>query len=238
MSLNKNRGFTLVELMLAMAFVSALLVAVAMTVIQIGNMYNRGITYKSVNQAGGALASELQRGINGSSPFDISTNGSGEGAHYVTKSWGGRLCLGQYSYIWNYGAAIASADLAHMNIYSAPDSSKPIGFIKVLDPSSSYCANPYSTITYSGAVELLDASESGLAIHSFSIDSDPTTLYDSGTDQRLYNISFLIGTNDQKALTDNYGAKECKTLSEINSDTAYCAVNQFDIVARSGNTAG
>jgi len=224
MSQNNKNGFTLVELMLAMAFVSALLLAIAMTVIQIGNIYNRGITYKSVNQAGSALASELQRGINGSSPFDISTNGNGEGAHYVTKSWGGRLCLGQYSYIWNYGTATDNA-------YSDP--SEPIiKFIKALDPNSSYCSNPSGKISAKDAVEILDVGQSQLAIYNFSILSDPKA-YDSRTGQRLYDISFLVGTNDQKAL--NYDKTACLAPSDINSDINYCAVNQFDIVARAGN---
>src|SRR5450759_2265716 len=101
MNLSRQRGFTLVELMLAMAFVSALLLAIAMTVIQIGNIYNRGITYKNVNQVGSSLVSELQRSIASNAPFDVSINGVGEGEHYINKGWGGRLCTGQYSYIWN-----------------------------------------------------------------------------------------------------------------------------------------
>ena len=68
---DRQNGFTLIELMLAMAFVSALLIAVAMTVIQIASIYNRGITLKDVNQTGSSVASELQRNIAGSASFNI-----------------------------------------------------------------------------------------------------------------------------------------------------------------------
>lgn len=234
MNLSRQRGFTLVELMLAMAFVSALLLAIAMTVIQIGNIYNRGITYKNVNQVGSSLVSELQRGIASSAPFKVFINDVGEGEHYIKKDWGGRLCTGQYSYIWNYGKAIKNPALTN-NKYSDPDSDEAIRFIKVLDSNKNYCAAPDAFITKSDAVELLNDGQSDLAIHSFSIGPYDDSTYDLVTHQRLYNISFLLGTNDQDALdgSDN----SCRLANEANSDPTYCAVNQFDIVVRAGNEA-
>lgn len=240
MNQTRDKGFTLIELMLAMGFVSALLLAIAMTVIQIGNIYNTGLTYKNVNQTGGVLASEIQRSISGSAQFDISTNASGEGEHYVNKSWGGRLCLGQYSYIWNYGDAIQANNPLQLNMYSGATSTTPnINFIKVRDPdpNSSYCTAPLSLIQPSGATELLDVGQYNLAIHSFSITSDPTNGYDSLTGQRLYNISFLLGTNDQAALSASGDRTKttCTTPDQLNADPSYCAVNRFDILARAGN---
>jgi Tfp pilus assembly protein FimT len=222
-----NKGFTIVELMLAMGFVSALLLAVAMTVIQIGNTYNRGITYKSVNTAGSALANELQRSINSSVAFEV----AGSQSRFINETWGGRLCLGQYSYIWNYGSAIKS-ESSNLNKYS--DSENVIRFIKVLDSSYGYCSEPGGMISSSGAVEILDVGQSDLAMHSFSISSNDSA-YDSRTGQRLYYISFRVGTNDQDALSGTYDSTICKTVSEVNANPSFCAVNQFDIVARAGN---
>jgi len=222
-------GFTIVELMLAMGFVSALLLAIAMTVIQIGNIYNRGITYKDVNQAGGALASELRKGISGSSPFKVVP---GVDTRYIiTGDWGGRLCLGQYSYIWNYGKAIQVGDNSRLNVYS--NSSDQIRFVKAFDPSASYCTQqPYKKIDSSNAVELLDSGQHNLAIHSFSVTTDPTA-NDNGTGQRLYSIEFLIGTNDQTSL--NAGNTACLLPTDPKSDPSYCSVNKFYVVARAGN---
>ncbi len=234
---NKKHGFTLIELMLAMGFVSVLLIAVAMTVMQIANIYNRGVTLKDVNQAGRSLVSELQRSINGNVRFNLA-----DSKHYVSQDWGGRLCLGQYSFIWNYGVAISNTQThplnSSRNVYANSAVQLPeIRFIKILDPTDDYCVHPNRTIDPVGAVELLDAGEHSLAIHKFSITTtDGAT--DMKTQQQLYNISFVIGTNDQDALNDDPKLiKVCKAPNEAGSDVAYCSITQFNTLARAGNSA-
>jgi type II secretory pathway pseudopilin PulG len=229
---DKRNGFTLIELMLAMSFVSMLLIAIALTVIQIGNIYNQGLTLKEVNQAGRSITSELQRSIAVSSPFNIN---SGIGSRYIVQDWGGRLCIGQYSYIWNYGSSIKTNDDARLNIYS--NSSDKIRFVKAVDPNASYCTESSKKIDHTTATELLSVSEHDLAIHSFTV-STSSSASDSKTGQQLYDIEFFIGTNDQNALTTNSdtGAVMCKPPNQPGADPAYCSVNQFNIVARAGNS--
>lgn len=231
---NRKQGFTLVELMLAMGFVSALLLAIAMTVIQIGNIYNTGITYKSVNQAGGSIASQLLRDINSSTPFDLPGTNP---VHYVQQNWGGRLCIGQYSYIWNYGDAIQAKN-PQLYVYSGATSTTPdINFIKVFDPTSSYCTFATTSkkdIIFGDSVELLDVGKNNLAVYSFSISSNA---HDDSTNQRLYDISLVIGTNEKDTLDASSGSMKCQLPDNVKSDPTYCAVNQFDIVARAGNKA-
>ena len=224
----KQAGFTLIELLLAMGFVSVLLIAIAMTVIQIANIYNRGITLKEVDQSGRSLASELQRSINGSVRFDLSTR-------YISKPWGGRLCLGQYSYIWNYGADIVSINPSR-NVYANAPAGSDIRFVKVIDPNASYCTDTIKPIDPNGATELLSVSEHNLAVHSFNVTTTASSI-DLKTGQELYSINFLIGTNDQNALKIDplTNAKVCKTPGETGSDPTYCSVNQFNIMARAGN---
>lgn len=226
---DKNKGFTLVELMLAMGFVSALLLAIAMTVIQIGNIYNRGITFKSVNQAGGAIASELQRSIAGSAPFNI---GTGQGGRYIEQPFGGRLCTGSYSYIWNYGKALSETNPT-LNEYSDSSVGK-IRFVKSLDAGASYCAEMAKPIDTNGAVELLNEGQSYLAIHSFKISTDSSAT-DSRTGQQLYSIEFTLGTNDRSAFSPNTNV--CLLPGETGSDPAYCSVNQFNLTVRASNAA-
>jgi type II secretory pathway pseudopilin PulG len=273
---DKRKGFTLIELMLAMGFVAALLIAIAMTVIQIANIYNRGLTLKEVNQAGRSIASELQRGIAASTPFSVDP---GVGSHYifekvlvntryVPQPWGGRLCVGQYSYIWNYGKDIQTylnniTRSSNLNVYGdATATPTPIRFVKVVDPSAKYCDNVKmndgtalgSKYIYStdSPVELLDESQHDLAIHSFKItttaDNPATPLInentagDANTNQQLYSIEFVLGTNEYlrniSTLTTDpiTGDAICKPPSDQNADPAYCSVNRFNIVARSGNT--
>lgn len=226
MSRVNKKGFTLIELMLAMGFVSVLLIAIAMTVMQIANIYNRGMTLKDVNQAGRSLSSEIQRSIVGNARFDLSTR-------YVSQSWGGRLCLGQYSYVWNYGVDISKSN---SNAYS--NSGNSIRFVKALDPGASYCTTPNKKVDYNSSTELMAVSEHDIAVHNFSISSSAAAT-DYKTGQQLYNVNFVVGTNDQNALKDDplTGFKICKSPSESGSDLAYCAVGQFNVIARAGNKA-
>lgn len=233
---DSGEGFTIVELMLAMGFVSALLIAVAMTVIQIGGIYNRGITLKSVNQAGTAIASELQRTIStsSSSSMTFAPNPPGTTGGSVI---GGRLCTGNYTYIWNKGSAIQNSPDSIIKYSANPN--KTIYFAKAYDPYNKYCTldgGSYPAIAQTDITELLNndnasATALQLAIHDFTVDNP---VVDSSTGQRLYHVSFVIGTSDISALVaPSYDS--CST-SDLESNFNYCSVNRFDIVARAGNS--
>lgn len=228
---DKTKGFTLIELMLAMTFISILLVAIAVTIIQISNVYNRGITLKEVNQAGRSLSNELQRSITSGSPFMIE---EGDGSRYrKQEDWGGRLCVGQYSYIWNYGKALSSNDPSggRLNVYDT-GSDAQIRFVKAVDPSAAYCIDPTKKIDPKTATELLNVGDHSLAIQSFNIES-PASATDAKTRERLYSIVFFVGTNDQAALVE--GGTGCKGPGDDGADLAYCSVQEFNIVARAGS---
>jgi len=225
-----HKGFTLIELMLAMTFISILLIAIAMTIIQISNIYNHGMTLKEVNQAGRALSEDLQRTIKSSSQFDIT---GANNAYIQQGDWGGRLCTGSYSYIWNYGGALNTNDPngESLNVYS-DNSGVKIRFIKVIDSDSSYCTDPAKKIDSSSSVDLLDAGDHSLTLHQFSITSSDGA-YDGKTAQRLYTLRFTVGTNETNALSAD--KTKCKAPNEAGSDPSYCSVQEFSIVARAGN---
>lgn len=230
---NNPRGFTLIELLLAMTFLSVLLLAIAMTIIQISNIYNRGTIITQVNQIGRTIASELQSGISASAPFSVD---QATGSHYFQQgNWGGRLCLGQYSYIWNYGSALQPNTSPTRNLYVSEPllvSDSSIRFVKAYDPNASYCSNLSSKIDPASATELLSTGDHSLAIQNFSI-SSMSSADDPRTGQRLYAISFDIGTNDLNALTAD--KTSCKAPSVPGADLSYCVVEKFSIVVRAGN---
>lgn len=235
---NKRSGFTLIELLLAMSFISVLLLAIAMTILQISAIYNRGMIVKEVNQIGRTLSTEVQSGIIKSVPFPID---QATGSHYFEQAWGGRLCLGQYSYIWNYGSALQVGTSASRNIYQAEPllitaRSSPIRFVKVYDTHAAYCANLNLPIDPTSATELLNIGDHSLAVHDFSV-ATAATADDSKTGQRLYDISFTIGTNETNALLlDTSGAVVgCKGPGVPGADLSYCVVQQFGIATRAGN---
>jgi len=236
MSRDKTSGFTLIELMLSMTFISVLLVAIAMTTIQISNIYNKGITLREVNQAGRAVSSELQRSIASSVPFDVtpkSDNSPGtENSKYVVRDGGGRLCLGNYSYAWNYGKALVGGAGAPA-IYNKYDDNTPVRFAKVEDAGGALCSDVNLAVTKAKATELLSTGDRELVLHSFAVTE---TSSDPSTNQALYAITMVIDTNDRQQLTTDDAS--CKPPSAGVGDENYCSVNQWDIIARAGNKAG
>lgn len=232
-----TKGFTLIELMLSMTFIAILLIAIAMTTIQISNIYNKGITLREVNQAGRAISDELQRSIASSTPFDATPKKDDSPAtatsKYVVRDGGGRLCLGSYTYAWNYGKAIAGGPGAPAIFNTFDNHSGTVRFVKVPDASGALCATPATPIPHANATDMLASGDRDLVLHSFELTqtaSEPTT------NQSIYAITMLIGTNDRQQLTSNDAS--CKPPSGGVGDEDYCSVNQFSIIARAGNQAG
>lgn len=230
---SSQKGFTLIELLLAMTFLSMLLLAIALTIIQISNIYNRGTIVKEVNQVGRSIASELQSGVAASVPFSVDQT---TGSHYFQQgNWGGRLCLGQYSYIWNYGSVLQPNDSTTRNLYTSESllvSSTSIRFVKVYDTHAAYCSNLALKIDPTNATELLNIGDHSLTIQDFSI-TTTTSADDTRTGQRLYTINFVVGTNDPNALTSDRTG--CKAPGVPGADLSYCVVEKFSIVVRAGN---
>jgi hypothetical protein len=227
-----SSGFTIIELMLAMTFISMLLIAIALTTIQISNIYTKGMTLREVNQAGRSLSDELQRNISNTTPFDVTPKAGNDpvASKYVVHTTGGRLCLGNYTYAWNYGEALTEG--AGNNRYT--DNNALVRFVRVRDPNGGLCTNIATQINRNDAVELLASGDRELAVHKFSIQK---TKEDAIIGQALYAISFVLGTNnhDQLLLANN---ASCRPPSDNVGDENYCAVNQFDIIARAGNASG
>ncbi len=226
-----RKGFTIIELMLAMTFVSVLLLAIALTIVQIGTIYNKGITLKEVNQAGRALSDDLRRSIGSSSSFSLSQS-------VVTTSAGGRLCTGQVSFVWNYAEAIQSNNPGVVR-FQSPNETE-IRLLKVPDSSGRYCAvlgNGAPSLTVirpadvASSIELLKSGDRTLSIHQLSVTQAPNGMAAAG--QQLLTVNFTIGTGDVAALTPD--RTTCSPPGAEGSNFAYCAVQQFSLVIRAGD---
>ena len=232
---NSSKGFTLIELLLAMTFVTVLLIVIAMTVIQIANIYNKGLTMKAVDQAGRLISEDMRRTLANSQPLNIDSDVKFQRYPNTPQDTydGGRLCTGQYSYVWNFGQSMDDP----INKYAT--GSDEIRMVRVRDNGGQYCANQLKKIINNDATELLSAGDRDLAIQSFSIShlSDDATI-----GQALYRIVIEIGTNNQDALMQTESLDTIDTSCRPPSDDAslqdYCAVNQFDFTAQAGNGGG
>jgi len=240
----RTEGFTIIELVLAMTLISLLLLGIAMTIVQIANIYNHGMIVKEVNQTSRSVGDELTAALrtNGSFSTDPSAN------RYVQKPWGGRLCIGQYSYIWNYGKAVNDGDTRRntfaspvtagtgLNLVKKADGSRSyeIGFVKVPDSGGNYCtpngSGVYPPIDSTIATELLKTGNHSLVFHDFTVVST-STAKDTLSNQQLYSFSYVIGTSDFEALDDTQTT--CKTPGQSGADPNYCSVEKFTLVLRS-----
>jgi type II secretory pathway pseudopilin PulG len=227
-----DRGFTIIELMLAMMFVSMLLLGIALTVIQIGNVYNKGLTMKAVDQAGRSIANDMRLVISESQPIvlDSALKEQRYPNSDPNSPDGGRFCTGQFSYIWNYGKSIDRP----INKYALGDD--VVRFARVKDNGAEYCAQPNKPVLQQDATELLAAGDRDLAIQSFSIipvASDPTV------GQAIYRIIMEIGTNNQGAIQKlSTQDTSCKPPNDDGALQEFCSVNRFDFTAIAGNKGG
>lgn len=232
------QGFTIIELMLAMTFVSVLMVAITMTVIQISNIYNKGTTLRAVDQAGRAVSQDMQFTLAAAGPLDIGEAGVG-GLNYkpqiqiggeMSSPDGGRLCTGSYSYIWNTGHGLK----APVNTFETGN--EQIRMVKVRDIGALYCSDVSRPIRTTDATELLSAGDRELAVQSLKIvqvASDPVA------QQALYSIELELGTNDQDSLDQKTTVTtidtSCRPPSDNMSTRDFCAVSKFEFTVRAGN---
>lgn len=236
-----KEGFTLVELMFSMTFLSLLLVAIALSVIQISNIYNRGVTYKTVNQAGREVSRDMRTAIEATAAFDID-GASGEPMYRVQTNggniYGGRLCTGLTTYIWNTAAGIQAhandADAPLNVLDSDPSGTEPLRLIRTHDPRGAYCQDPTTEIAHTDeTVELLDIGDRNLAVHTFSIMSGEGAT-DTSTGQRLYTISIQIGTDDTAEIIASDGSSD-DVICDAERDRDFCAINRFLFTAKAGD---
>ncbi len=228
-----HQGFTIVELMLAMSFVSVLLVSIAMLTIQVSNIYTRGVTLRQVNEAGLEISTDLQRSLRQASNLQINDSST---SYIVQPNVGGRLCLGDFSYAWNTAQALSGNQgslTAELNKIDTKPTPTPVRFVKVLDRGKLLCQPITSMGTITGYPnippssqpnDLLLAGDRDLALYNITISAPP---------EGLATITLTIGTKDLTAV-DATKDDTCRPPSDAESDQEYCAVNKFVIVTRIG----
>lgn len=206
--MNKPRqtGFTIIELSLATAFISVLLIIILFGIIQIVGSYNKGSALKRVNQSGRSIGAELQRSLKESVPSSVT----------IPAAVRQRACLGTYSYAWNIGTV-------QTNRYSGGDTT-PIGFIRVRDPARAVCTPATSLIAKANAVELLG---DGLVMRRVVFNASGTLASaTSGDSFGLFTVDYTLSTPDDDLLVA--GTRDACLAGQ---DQQFCALNRFSITA-------
>jgi len=118
---NNKKGFTLVELSLALTFLAFIMLFVVIMILRMMNIYNKSVALSHMNQAGRQIMTDL----GGSVRFSNS-------AVYVEQTSGGRLCVGGASYIWNIKESTTN---------KFQDNNSALRLVRVSDPMQQYCSD-------------------------------------------------------------------------------------------------
>lgn len=149
-----HQGFTLVELLLALAFVGFVLIFVVTTVVQVLRTYNKGLAIKEINQTARSVTEDMTRVIRGTSRYNVVTAPlSDPGGNKA------RVCFDGVSYVWNFTNS-------SMNQYT--DGGRVV-LARVDDPGSSLCtpvSGVYPNVNRANALELLT---DRVWVHQFTV---------------------------------------------------------------------
>ena len=223
----KNKGFTLIELMLSMTFVAVLLVTMILAIIHISSTYTKGVTIKSINQAGRDIYDTLKRD-------GVKDGMAGEPIQPAEGGGLGRACLGNYSYLWNEASSLQDGG-SPVN-YEGTDT--PIIFARVYDTGARYCeplgAGGYEMIVQrDDSVEMLPADNGDYALHLFTMERTPAFDQLMG-DSPIYHIRYVIGTNGIDTMSGDIATldRSCRPPSDNTNNFNFCSINTFELILK------
>jgi hypothetical protein len=234
------RGFTIIELTLAMTFVSILLVSVAMLSIQLMNQYTRGSTLKEVNQAGTEVVNDIKRTMGQAQLQD-----NGVRTKQITSggvTLGVALCIGNYSYIASDPIAL-EADKG-IKVGPTTGNKTTVHMAKVRDMGGLLC-NTDSELddgVYESedVAELLPGGSRMLAVRDLTVTPNNITpghafykAFQQG--KGFYTVEFKVSAGTTSELEAS--AESCRAPSDKESNINFCAIDVFKFSSRVGSSS-
>lgn len=233
----RNKGFTMVELMVAMAGISILLLAIMTAVMQAAQIYNKGLATKEVNFIGRELTDEFKRVIMTSDQITPSTDLVSVKDRLTGEIIGGRFCTGGVSYVWNNGKAVQTNNPQLTRV----DTGRLVRIGRVVDQTQQYCilnsdgSAATTVIPNENFNSLLSEGDRILDMYGFNLIAD-SNAEDLVTKQRLYTVTFTIGSGPYTSMKDDFSG--CREPSDPASDIQYCTLQNYSFTVRSGNIGG
>jgi len=196
---DRQRGFTLIELSLAILFIAFILVFLATTLLNIMAIYNKGIWISQINQASRQLNTDLadQARFAGGMTYLRNNN---------------RICVGGISYLWNVdGEAVQNRfnDNSDLNL------------VRIVDPGGTYCKNPLPSPPRSdpNVSILLVHSDSGAAVLRFDVTENNRS--------NLIGFDIVISTTGSNRAQLNGGVWQCFEGGAVNQYCAFTEMNFY-----------
>lgn len=235
MHAKNQQGFTLIELTIALAFLSVLLIAILTLTLAAGKMYVKGTTNKTINQSGREIQDIMRRDFLAADRSRISAVAT-EGS--VGRN-SGRICLGSVSYVWNTAGMLndKNADATNYQSRIRIGSGEPVRLMRVVDANSDMCARNPATgrlprtiaVSSTNRAELLGGEGREFALYEVNI----TPIISEGV-RGMYRVKYTIGTNDI-GTTEREGGTgyvRCKPDATATANFDYCSVVDFDMMLR------
>lgn len=250
---SRSHGFTIIELTLAMVFVSFILIFMALTLVQMLRIYDKSVSMKQVNQAGRTIAEDIGDAMRSESPAKVSIDHIGRGY----------LCVGPTVYVWNPlftdgGVASTTLFTATPSTTNTPVTADGATMVrKVFSDRNTPCddANVYSaspTTFQPGSEASLLSSRSRVVWATTNVVPAGVT---ASNQPKLVELTFTIGTYDHSevdtptkrgwlvsgdsgsysnfAITphrERSGATDAKITCLPGNDGRYCAFAEFKTV--------
>jgi hypothetical protein len=171
-----QKGFTVIELTLAMAFLGFILIFTTTTTVQMMRTYNKGLTIKQINQAGRTLTEDLARSLSAGKASDVNTS-------YVAQ---GRLCVGNAVYMWT---PVYNPDNTYNSNVTTNFNGSAATLIRTDRTSGSA-----GTCSANGALTLTSS------VDRFALLSDQARVLnvdiEQNSDKKLARLIFTLGTYD------------------------------------------
>ncbi len=232
-----TRGFTIIELSLAMTFVSVLLLAIVLTAMQAGRVYNKGLVLESVNQAGRDIGDTIRRDFLDANAAEL-REWAGEDNELVTilgeggSPRSGRFCLGNYSYVWNVPDAFRVGDPVTDGLVKS--SGDIVNFVRVSDQGAALCSSstaPSLDVSGMAPTSLLDNKGNKgvvLAIYNFSVQPVAVSPGGDGASEGVFRVNYTIGTSE----TGEIASGACRPPADETANDQFCAINKFEMIVR------
>lgn len=197
-SLDRQSGFTLIEVSTALIFVGFIIFILAATTVNIVRSYNKGIWLAQINQAGQQMNSDI-----------------GDKARYsgvaVVQADKRRMCINGVSYLWNTQKEIDNGQWGH-NVYS---DGTPIRLARIEDKNGEYCTKDQQPGAPGGNSNVRALLGRGVAIQEFKVSQ--------ATGVPLLTVSMVVSTEGAnrpiKAYTDHTGIHI--DVSQNNSNSSW-----------------
>lgn len=216
-----KKGFTIIELLLAMTMVSFLMMAIAGMILQMTTLMTRGNTFRELNAAGRTVNDDFTRSFNSLSKLDwdgLRGDSLGGGDFIRNDEWGA-FCTGNFSYLWN----MRGSEVIQSN-------GSPIKLVRIRDADKRYCrasatggaTSHLSNLPANEIKEIIGNGEVDLRIFDINFE---LLRSDNDSGQNLIKISYVLRT----AHDGEINQPNCNPTNQLRD---YCAINKFEVIVR------